>query len=139
MAVLNSSKENFLRYIVPVLAWAFLIFIVSSIPGTVIPRLFSREEILFHFSVYAVLGWLIVRALKNYYPGLQCLRCIYLAALLGLIYAVSDEFHQLFVPYRSASVLDVSVDGIGVVTGSLLFMNRVLDKINQLMPRLRKE
>ena len=123
----------------PVLVWVFLIFVVSSIPGSEIPRLFSHEEILFHFSVYAVLGWLIVRALKNYRPGLQCSYCIYLAVLLGLIYAVSDEFHQLFVPYRNASLLDVSVDGIGVLTGSLLFMNRVLDKINRLMPRLNKE
>lgn len=126
MAVLNPAKKNFLKYIAPALVWALLIFIFSSIPGTEIPRLFSCQEILFHFFVYAVLGWLIVRAIRNYYPDLHYLRCICLVVALGSAYAVSDEFHQLFVPHRNASLLDVCVDSIGVVIGSLLFINRVL-------------
>jgi len=138
VVVLNSSRQG-PRYLVPVFAWAFLIFLFSSIPGKDIPRLFTNEDIFFHFAVYAVLGWLIIRALKNYCPGLSWPQRICLAAMLGLLYAVSDEFHQLFVPNRHASVLDILVDGLGGLTGSILFMNRVLDKMSGLTLRPRKE
>jgi len=35
--------------------------------------------------------------------------------LLG--YALSDEFHQSFVPVRSASLIDVGIDLLGAVVG----------------------
>ncbi len=43
-----------------------------------------------------------------------------LAALFTIIYAASDEWHQSFVPGRSASAFDVMVDCIGVVIASAL-------------------
>ena len=43
-----------------------------------------------------------------------------LALLIGILYAVSDEFHQLFVPGRAGQFRDVLVDGAGTVLGVLL-------------------
>ncbi|MCR5094996.1 MAG: VanZ family protein [Lachnospiraceae bacterium] len=42
------------------------------------------------------------------------------AAFAGILYAVSDEVHQLFVPGRSGMISDVIVDWGGVLTGTLL-------------------
>lgn len=42
-----------------------------------------------------------------------------LSALGALLYGVSDEWHQSFIPYRGAKITDVLIDGIGIVIMSL--------------------
>lgn len=46
----------------------------------------------------------------------------YSSTLFGVIYALSDEFHQYFVPGRTSSIRDVGIDSLGIVTGVILFM-----------------
>lgn len=41
--------------------------------------------------------------------------------LIVLLYAISDEYHQLYVPGRGSSVKDVAIDFLGAVTGLLIF------------------
>lgn len=40
--------------------------------------------------------------------------------ILGTLYAVTDEFHQLFVPGRVGAVMDVCIDSAGVAAGALI-------------------
>jgi uncharacterized membrane protein len=47
-----------------------------------------------------------------------CLRSI----LFSMLYASTDEFHQLFVEGRGASVRDVMIDTLGAALGMLLFI-----------------
>jgi len=42
-----------------------------------------------------------------------------LAVLLAAAYAVSDEFHQIFVPGRSAALFDVALDSAAALAGVL--------------------
>ena len=44
-----------------------------------------------------------------------------LAFVLGALYAVSDELHQMFVAGRMGSPLDVGIDTVGVACGVLLW------------------
>ena len=44
-------------------------------------------------------------------------RCALLAALICLVFAVSDEWHQHFVPGRVPSLEDVVADGVGIMLG----------------------
>lgn len=118
MAALDSSGKKFIKYLLPVIIWAGLIFVLSSIPGSKIPPLFAYQDVLFHIFEYAVLARLVIRALKKYYPHLKY-RTIYLTIVIGIIYAISDEFHQAFIPNRDTSVLDVSWDTLGSIIGSL--------------------
>ena len=37
---------------------------------------------------------------------------------------MTDEFHQAFVPLRTCSGFDLFIDGVGSVTGSLIFTAR---------------
>jgi VanZ family protein len=39
---------------------------------------------------------------------------------MALAYAISDEFHQTFVPGRSGAPRDVAIDLIGITAGLLL-------------------
>lgn len=63
-----------------------------------------------HFCEFALLGFLLVFALGGK---------VLLALLVGVLYAGSDEFHQLFVSGRAGQILDVGIDGAGVFCGMI--------------------
>jgi VanZ family protein len=95
----------------PVVAWAALIFALSSRPdlstGLGVWDTILRKGA--HVVEYAVLGALLARALGAGVPAFAA----------GVAYAVTDELHQSFVPGRHASALDVVVDAVGVALGIL--------------------
>jgi VanZ family protein len=97
----------------PVVAWAALIFALSSVPdlGTGLGGWDLLLRKLAHAAEYAVLGALLMRAAGR--GGL--------AFALGALYAVSDEVHQAFVPGRAGSPLDVALDVVGVACGVILW------------------
>ncbi len=92
----------------PVVAWAAVIFALSSIPslgtGLGVWDLVLRK--LAHLTEFAILGALLARAV----PDLP-------AFGLGVAYAVADEIHQHFVPGREGAPLDVAIDALGVAVG----------------------
>lgn len=45
-----------------------------------------------------------------------------IAAVFAILYAASDEFHQLFVPGRAGSIRDVIIDGTGAILGVCIFV-----------------
>jgi VanZ family protein len=98
-----------------VVAWAAVIFAFSSIPdlGTGLGSWDLVLRKLAHAAEFAVLGALLVRATGR--AGL--------AFGLGVLYALSDEVHQLFVPGRVGAPLDVAIDAIGVAVGIALWQS----------------
>ena len=64
-----------------------------------------------HFTLYFFLGFSVLLLLKEY--NLINKRGIIISICFVLLYACSDEVHQLFVPDRSGEVLDVLLDTIG--------------------------
>ncbi len=72
-----------------------------------------------HFSVYAMLGGSMLSALYLTFKS----KLMWLYALLGcLLYAISDEVHQCFVPGRAGRAGDVIIDTLGALLGILLVM-----------------
>ncbi len=71
-----------------------------------------------HFSIYMVVG-ILMMLLMNTYKIKQFYR-IAISLITGIIYASSDEIHQLFIPGRSAMITDVMIDTLGVSVGILL-------------------
>ncbi len=70
-----------------------------------------------HMAEYFVLTLTILFPLYVY--GRRGASLFVTAALLGVGFACSDEFHQYFVSERSASIVDVGIDGIGVVGATI--------------------
>ncbi|WP_281252956.1 VanZ family protein [Oceanobacillus senegalensis] len=68
-----------------------------------------------HFSVYFVLSILVVNALRA--SNVVRSRAWWLTLLISILYAASDEFHQLFIPGRSGQVTDVLIDTVGASVG----------------------
>lgn len=105
----------------PVIIWMGFIFYLSSIPGSFIPHLFSHQDIVSHIFVYMILAYFFSRALKNTYSSIALSKLIFFTVIFGVIYGLSDEFHQTFTPDRTASVFDLFIDGIGSLLGSLFY------------------
>jgi VanZ family protein len=123
-AVKILAKKKFFQYLLPTILWAALIFFVSSLPGNKIPKLFIYQDVVFHTLEYAIFGWLIHRTIKNYFPGRNYLSCIVLTITASIFYALTDEFHQAFIPYRNPSLIDVTFDVIGATVGTIVFWLR---------------
>ena len=67
-----------------------------------------------HFSEYALLGFLWYILLKDTRSGM------FISLSMTFLYAVSDEFHQLFVAGRSGQLRDVLIDTSGGLFGILV-------------------
>lgn len=97
----------------PVLAWMGLIFFFSSRPRVSV----SEEEVVnfvffksLHMIEYGILFFLLFRATlhKNTKHNL-----IY-AFLIAVLYGISDEIHQTFIPTREGKLRDVFIDTLGI-------------------------
>ncbi|MDD5166322.1 MAG: VanZ family protein [Candidatus Omnitrophica bacterium] len=110
---------RFIKYWLPVIIYAIFIFSVSSIPGTELPGLFKGQDIVFHILGYAVFAFLINRALREYFSWRSRLMRLSWVFVIAIIYALSDEFHQSFIPYRLASWKDIVSDGLGIFIASI--------------------
>ena len=102
----------------PPLLWAAFILILTSIPGSHLPVLPSRNfDKVVHLAIYGVLGWLTARAWSS--------RSRVTAAALAVVLLIScfgalDEWHQQFIPQRSMDLLDWTADTAGAAIGVLL-------------------
>lgn len=66
-----------------------------------------------HLTEYAILGWLLLRALKRSRPAISQAKAVGIALLIAAAYASTDEYHQTFVPGRTPAVHDVVIDTTG--------------------------
>ena len=106
------NAGNTSRIIGPLVLWLF--------PGTSAETLatiqfFTRK--LAHFTEYAILGLLAARAFRT------SPRWFLISALLIVVYALLDEYHQSFVPSRTASIFDSFIDMAGGIS-ALIFISR---------------
>lgn len=70
-----------------------------------------------HFTEYCILYILMYRVVSIY---IKDKRNIYMALILTVGYACSDEFHQMFVPGRGPAIKDVLIDTSGGIFGIIL-------------------
>ena len=109
------------------LGWAVAIFIASSIPN---PPDAGGDEWKYeaaHVFEYAVFGGLAFLSLRTYAGGRPPHVLTTTAWILSVLYGVSDEFHQSFVPNRDANVGDVVFDAAGAIIGIAVAM-RLADR-----------
>jgi VanZ family protein len=105
------------RHWLLVIAWAGVIFFLSSRPKDELPDLGPLSQLaslVAHFVVYAVLMLFLQRALRHdnvMSPG----RALAVGLALIAIYALSDEYHQAFVPGRHPDPLDWLTDMTGAL------------------------
>ena len=101
-------------------AYALLIFIMSSMPSPpgagVLPYNSS------HFLLYFPFGALLYLAFRELRFDKK--KAILYAISTALVYAATDELHQMFVPGRDADVIDWFIDSFGSVVGVMVIKSR---------------
>ena len=135
--------------IILVILWMGLIFKMSSYNGidsgnqsgfivNFIANIFNINNLdiisfivrkIAHLSEYLILGILAHNLIKNYNKK------TFIAILICIIYAISDEIHQIFVPGREFKLLDICIDSIGSIIGIymykyILYITNKYKKIN---------
>jgi len=142
---MRSSHHRLSRY-GPLVVWAALIFIGSSsvLSGSntsvvlrpvlwLFPHASEATLALIHFLVrkaghlteYAILALLAARAFRTSSHQLLRTRWFWISLLLVVAYSLSDEFHQSFVPSRTASIYDCMIDSVGGLTALVLLVVRM--------------
>ena len=102
----------------PVVVYMAAIFYVSSLSQPPLPPGFGDKPS--HSLAYTGLAITIVRALVRGLPARVGAATAIGAVLLTIAYAVTDEFHQSFVPGRSMDVYDLYADAIGAILGTVV-------------------
>ena len=112
--------------IILVILWMILIFIMSSFSGNdssnqsnfivdIISNIFNINNIellsliirkLAHFTEYFILGILVYNMIYNLNKKK------YISIIICILYAISDEIHQLFVVGRSCKIIDILIDNL---------------------------
>lgn len=72
-----------------------------------------------HFLEFLVLGVLTFLLFKEMRIPYQ--KQLFYSILFCVLYAMSDEIHQLFVLERTARLLDICIDSAGSITGIVIF------------------
>ena len=109
------SAEHTSRFLVPFLRW-----IDPQISFATLNAIQLGIRKLGHLTEYAILAMLLWRALRSGTRWQMKMSILFLvAALASAIFAASDEFHQSFVPSRTASPNDVMIDICGALIGLL--------------------
>ena len=112
---------SILRYWGPVGLYAGIIFFGSSLsspPESISSFLGDISDKVLHLSEYALLGALLYRAFRHASSGWGAHHAVWAAVAGSTLYGVSDETHQLFVPFREADVLDIVADTVGGSVGA---------------------
>ncbi|MEW6668339.1 MAG: VanZ family protein [Thermodesulfobacteriota bacterium] len=100
----------------PALLTAAVIFYFSSLEQIDLPLSeISFNDLLFHGAGYFVFGLTLLMGAKPW-RGFQEKPLLGCAILLvvGMLYALSDEIHQAFVPNRNCNLADFAADSLGV-------------------------
>lgn len=99
----------------PVIAYMAIIFFESSLSDAPLPRNVSDKSA--HMAGYLLMGILAVRAVHGGLPARVTAQRAMIAMLITIGYSAFDEFHQSFVPGRSADLFDLVADTTGGLIG----------------------
>lgn len=73
-----------------------------------------------HFSIYAIVGFSMMGFMCTF--DIRNILKLIISFSIGVIYAITDEVHQYFIPDRNASIIDVCIDSVGVLTGIFILI-----------------
>ena len=116
------NRKRILFYVLPAVAYAALIFALSSFPMDIeeLGPFFKFDKLL-HLVEYYILGYLLMRAFTTSDIPILATSPVAAAIFVGCAYGLSDEIHQAFVPGRDASLLDFLFDAAGATLAACTY------------------
>lgn len=104
-------------YGLPAFITAGVIFYFSSLEKVELPLdQISFNDLLFHSMAYFFFGITLLIAAYAWHMDFNYpMRTYVILSAIGILYGLSDEIHQYFVPYRSCTMSDLFADSVGVI------------------------
>ena len=122
----NFNAGNTSRIIGPLILWLF----PNTSPETLeVVHHITRK--IAHFTEYAILGFLAARAFRTSPRPAINQRWFLICVMIVVVYALLDEYHQSFVPSRTASIVDSLIDMAGGLTALLILRKRTADSTHE--------
>ena len=118
----KSKLKYFVRYWLPPILWAVLIFYMSSLSFPSGKPGIRLSDKLMHTIEFFILSFLLFRA---FYNSRWKRAAYWFAILLTILYGTSDEIHQTFTPQRVFDIYDVLFNSFGA---SLVFVFSFINK-----------
>ncbi|MEP0860437.1 MAG: VanZ family protein [Ignavibacterium sp.] len=117
---MKTNPRIFVFIYLPLIIHWLTIFILTSLPSDQLPSVEIGDKVN-HFLAFFVLGFFLNLTLKyqTKFPSLKR-NILLITIIIAAGYGLLDELHQLFVPGRSAEVLDWVADFVGAISGSFL-------------------
>jgi VanZ family protein len=109
------SAEHTSRFLVP-----FLLWLEPQISAATIVSIHFALRKIGHLTEYAILAALLWRGLRGTFNTASKMVLALSTFLAAAAFAASDEYHQSFVPSRTASAHDVMIDCVGAFVTVLL-------------------
>jgi VanZ family protein len=113
----SHSSEHSFHLVGPLLRWLFPNMSPHHIEG--IHYFLRKCAHLTEYAIFALLAWRALHFTKNHLPPWSWPK-VGGTLLIVFFYAASDEYHQSFVPTRTARVSDVFIDTAGGAIGLLV-------------------
>ncbi|HLD11624.1 MAG TPA: VanZ family protein [Patescibacteria group bacterium] len=104
---------------IPAFCWAGFVYVLSSQSSVKISSSTLIDFLIFkslHIIEYTVLSFLIFFASRTSLDK-KDLKVLVMSFFLSMLYAITDETHQLFVETRSGRLRDIFIDMMGVLLG----------------------
>jgi len=119
MFIFMHSRRSQVALWIPAVCWCGFIFWLSSRsqlepPDIPLP---PHADKLVHFALYAILAWLSYRPAQVICGNK--IDAAFLAVLFCAVYGVTDEFHQMHVPGRTADLMDWLADICGATAAMI--------------------
>lgn len=111
----NSLSKGVTKLIIEILGRILPINIETSTVEAIVSQMNHFVRKFAHFFAYMILGILVSYALNRN----RSKKIFLYSFVICVIYAVSDELHQLFVPGRGCQLKDVIIDSTGSFSGIL--------------------
>ena len=112
------EKHNKISFLI-VLVMASIIFYVSSLSFSGTEGGISYKSYIYHFTAFSYLAlFLLISLSKGKYNKLLIL----IAVFIAIIYGISDEIHQYFVPNRFPSLIDILTNSIGILITGIAYL-----------------
>lgn len=140
-------KKTLKIFLVLTILYAIMIFYLSSISDLILPKewliylsyytgllqhsdylfllspfypLLKQQDKVLHILLYFGFGIVLFLTMKS--TGRPVIKALALASLIGILYGATDEFHQSFVPGRSANIMDLVADITGLLFAMSMFI-----------------
>lgn len=115
------KKNSFILVHLPFILYTLILTILLLMPSQKLPEMFEVSDKIKHFFAFGIFTFLFALSFhfSNSYSELP--KILKLVIVVASIYGGLTEIIQMFVPGRSADIIDFSLNVLGSIVGLILF------------------